>query len=83
MKLPTEQEWLDWQQHPCSEALRQILRNWQDSLKSQWAAGAFTDLSQFGTAILNAKAIGNCEAFERILDLEYEQLESELDDGKH
>jgi|APCry1669189101_1035198.scaffolds.fasta_scaffold99286_1 hypothetical protein len=82
MKLPTEQEWQEWKQHPCSEALQKILRNWQESLKSQWAAGTFTDQSQFGTAISNAKAIGNCEAFERVLELEYEQLESELDDGK-
>ena len=82
MKLPTSLEWDEWKQHPCSEALRQVLRNWQDQLKEQWAAGQFTDLAQFGTAILNAKAIGNCEAFQRILELEYEQLESELDDGK-
>ena len=82
MKLPTEQEWLEWKQHPCSEALQQILLNWKNELKSQWAAGTFTDLSQFGTAILNAKAIGNCEAFDKIAELEYEQLESELDDGK-
>ena len=58
-----------------------ILNNWKEQLKSQWAAGSFTDLSQFGTAILNAKAIGNCEAFDRMIELEYEQLEQELDNG--
>lgn len=81
MKLPTEQEWRDWKQHPCSEVMRIILNNWKEQLKSQWAAGSFTDLSQFGTAILNAKAIGNCEAFDRMIELEYEQLEQELDNG--
>jgi hypothetical protein len=48
-------------------------------LQEQWAAGQFTDQSSFGTTILNAKAIGVCESVDRLLNLEYEQLEGELD----
>lgn len=79
MKLPTEQEWKEWQQHPVTLSLQQVLRNWQHELKEQWASGAFTDQSQFATAISNAKAIGNCEAIDRVINLEYEQLEGEMD----
>jgi hypothetical protein len=78
MKLPTEQEWKEWQQHPATLALRKVLGNWQSNLKEQWAAGVFTDQSQFATAISNAKAIGNCEVIGRLIDFEYEQLEGEM-----
>lgn len=42
--------------------------------KESWASGAWTDMSQFGTAILNAKAIGKCELIEDVVSVEYEQL---------
>lgn len=48
-------------------------------LKNQWAAGQFTDLHKFGNAILNAKAIGKCEAFALLSELDYSQLLSEID----
>jgi hypothetical protein len=67
--------------HPATLALRQVLRLWQEEYKEQWAAGAYTDMSQFGTAILNAKAIGNCEALERVLGLDYNQAIGEIDDS--
>ena len=37
-------------------------------------------MGQFGTAILNAKAIGSCEAYEKIEQLEFEELLEELSD---
>ena len=78
-RAPTEQEFKDWQDHPATKALHDLLLERRNDLKEQWASGAFTDQSQFGTAILNAKAIGNCEAVELILNLEYEQLLGESD----
>ena len=44
-------------------------------------AGEFTDQSQFGTAISNAKAIGACQAFEDVLGVDLEQLVGESIDG--
>ena len=82
MKLPHEQEWKEWREHPCTKALHKILRAWQSELKDQWASGAFTDQSQFATAISNAKAIGNCEAIDRVIGIEYEQLEGELENAE-
>lgn len=79
-RLPTESEWNDWQDHPATIAQRRILRQWILDLKEQWAAGAFTDMGQFGTAILNAKAIGNCEAFDKVIGLDYEQMVGESND---
>ena len=68
--------------HPVTQALQLLLRRRQDDLKEQWAAGQFTDQGQFGTAILNAKAIGNCEAYEKIEQLDFEEFIEELSDDK-
>lgn len=80
-RLPLEQEWQEWLEHPATRALHRTLRLWQEEFKDQWAGGAFTDLSQYGTAILNAKAIGGCEALERVLGLDFEQVIGESKDG--
>lgn len=80
MEIPQEQEYLEWRQHPVTKAVFRLLWLREQGLKEQWASGAFTDQSQFGTAILNAKAIGNCEACASVRELDYVQLKGELED---
>lgn len=77
-----QEEFQEWKLHPVTQALEQALKNWKKTFQERWAAGEFTDQSQYGTAILNAKAIGNCELIERVLNLDMEQLEGELEDGQ-
>ena len=79
-RMPSESEFLEWQSHPVTIRLFERLRADKESLKERWASGAYTDQSQFGTAIMNAKAIGNCEAIDSITTLEYEQLLGESDE---
>jgi len=76
-----EETFLGWVDHPVTQELRKILRNRVNDLKEQWAAGAFTDQSQFATAILNAKAIGNCELAEFVIGLDFEQFQEESKDA--
>lgn len=57
----------------------ELLAGKVEDTKARWADGCFTDQGQFGTAILNAEAIGNCRAWGLILTLEYEDLLSEGD----
>lgn len=76
----TEQEHQDWLEHPATLALKEYLRSEIELRKEEWMAGAYTDQSQFGTAIMNAKAIGFCEAATKILELTFDELESS--DGK-
>lgn len=78
--LPDSNEFSEWLKHPVTEALFATLHQRIADLKEQWASGAFTDQSQFATAIANAKAIGNCEAIEGILSLDHEQLIGELNE---
>ena len=73
----TETEFNEWRDHPVTRAFLNTLRRWREDQKEVWASGAFTDQSHFGTVILNAKAIGNCEVLDRIVGFDYEQLESE------
>lgn len=80
----SEEDFLAWRQHPVTEGLLALLRGRVDGLKERWAAGQFTDPSQFGTAILNAQAIGECGLCETLIALDFEQYHSELyDDGEH
>lgn len=69
-----EEEWAGWKQHPATQALMRWAAGEVAQAKEQWASGQFTDQSQFGTAMLNAKAIGRCEAFGDLADLDYEQV---------
>lgn len=78
----TEVEFNEWRDNPVTKEFFATLRRWREDQKEVWASGAFTDQSQFGTVILNAKAIGNCEALDRIVGFEYVQLESEKDNGE-
>lgn len=80
--LLVEQEFQEWLLHPATQVLKQVLRAWVEERKDLWASGAFTDMSQFGTAILNAKAIGAVELCERVLGLDFEQLQSEQQDAR-
>ena len=79
-RLLTEQEWEEWQAHPGTLVLRNVLLSWKEQVKEQWAAGAFTDMSQFGTAIVNAKAIGEVQMIDQIIGLEYDRILAEVAD---
>ena len=69
-----EEEFKAWLEHPVTKLVKQLLRGKIEFKKEQWAAGLFTDQSQFATAIMNAKAVGSCEAWDEFLAIEYEDL---------
>lgn len=79
--MVTEEEWSEWLHHPATKLLHKWLAEQRCLLKERWAAGEFTDMSQFGTAIQNAKAIGNCEALELVEKLEYLQIVGDMSDA--
>ena len=54
-----------------------MLRNWVAEKKEQWVSGEFLHEGQFATAISNARAIGFCETAQVIIDLEFDQIETE------
>ena len=81
-RLPTEEEWRDWQDHPATKAFLECFRRRKEFLKEQWAEGQYTDQQHFATAILNARAIGKCEVCDQVVALDYEEMLGELTDGE-
>lgn len=47
-----------------------------------WANGDVSHYEQFGHSIANAMAIGECRAYQDVLDLDYGVMIGELSDGQ-
>ena len=82
MQVLSQEMFADWKEHPVTEALLEAVKLKRQRLHERWEAGQFTDQGQFGTAILNAKAIGQCEEILFLLELDVETLNMELADGE-
>lgn len=75
-----QKEFNEWLLHPTTKLLMAYLKREKDDVKERWAAGEFTDQSQFATAIVNAKAVGKCEAYSKIESIEYGDIEEQQDE---
>lgn len=75
-------EFSEWLQLPQTKQLWWLLLRWKEDLKEQWASGKFTDASNVATAMLNAAAIGKCEILDRVREITFDQLESEVEDER-
>lgn len=79
LRLPEQSEFLGWLDDPVTQAVFELMRRGVAARKEQWALGEFEDVQRHGAAVKGARALGNCEAFQSILDLDYEQLVGELE----
>ena len=79
-RLPTEEEWESWQQHPVTKVLARYLYQKQEEIKAAWAKGVFGNQVHLETVVLNSVAQGMHQCIEQILDLEYGQIVAELSD---
>ena len=70
-----EQQFSDWLQHPMTKYFMDWVRQGIKDDEDAWSSGAYTDQSQWGTAIKNAEAIGRCGLAKTILSIELKQLE--------
>lgn len=78
---PEEREFADWMLHPVTKRLLVAAERRRENLKEQWASGSFTDVHRYGTAIVNAKAIGRVQELDWIVQLEFVDLYEELESG--
>lgn len=74
-----EESWILWQENPVTREVKQLLRKWIKERQTQWADGLFLGEGQFATAVVNARAIGECDMARAILDMDLTTLE-ELDE---
>lgn len=76
-KSPQEIEFDEWKSHPVTRRFFNQLRKQQTILMQQWAAGQFTDISRYGAATLNARAIGEYKILDRLLETDVSDLYEE------
>lgn len=75
-----EEEWAEWLLNPATQALMEFLRRSQVALQQQWAAGQFQGESHDELLTRNAAALGEHAAYERLLELTYQQIVETIDD---
>lgn len=78
----TEQEFLDWKQHPATRELMRILEAKREELRQRWESGAFTDYEKEATVLVNVGNLGTCKGYAFVADFTYEQYLMEIDDGE-
>ena len=69
-------DWEEWRESPVTKAVfRRFPLKAMDSLKDQWAHSNFMgEGNRDEVLLLNAAALGEYKAYERLVELEYEQL---------
>jgi ABC-type dipeptide/oligopeptide/nickel transport system ATPase component len=71
----TEQEFLEWKEHPATKTLMKALTNEREFMKEQLVRGNVSD---------EAELIGRCNAILNIVALDYKDLvEGAREDGKY
>ena len=79
----SEDDYKSWLEHTGTKHFLAAMRQKKEVLKEQWAAGKFTDLHEYATSIKNAKAIGQCEEIDWILDMDHNVINAEIEDGEY
>lgn len=73
-KLPTEEEWIEWLGHSCTQRLRYWAEVERERLKESWANGDFSAAFDIEMAVKNAGATGACSIFVEVIDLDYQKV---------
>ena len=71
---------VEWLNHPCTRGLIKNVKRDRTALMEQWASGSFTDSTSAGTAQLNAKALGQINVLDDLLD-SFNQLQEQLSEN--
>lgn len=76
--MPVSQEQLDeWLAHPVTREFGARLRRERQKLMELWANGAFSDETEFKTAVKEAAAIRHCQVLDTLLQLDPEDFDPE------
>lgn len=71
-----------WLQHPVTKELKTILGARREQLRQQWEGGSFIDYDKSTTILVNVGNVGTCKGYAFVMELDYEQYLTEIDDGK-
>ena len=73
-KMPSQDEWEDWLQHPCTKRLRFWAQHGRQDLMEGWAKGNFAAAFTMEMAVKNAGATGACSVYELVNEMDYELI---------
>lgn len=79
-KLPSPEEFLSWEAHPVTRVVKAYLRIAQESIKDQWASGAFQHDDPTTTQSANLSAMAGIRQIDDLINLDYDQLKGTLSD---
>lgn len=71
MRELSEDEFRDWKEHPLTRVFLHWVADNIKGLEKSWGRGNFTGPDAFETVQLNSKALGKCEAYERVLEWDH------------
>ena len=79
-EVVTEELFLDWLEHPVTQAVKRVQARKREELRTQWENGELVDMTEFKTAVESAHAMGQARAAKWLLELDLETLKGELAD---
>lgn len=77
----TEEMFADWWEHPVSKILRETVLVRRQTLHELWEQGEYFDMFDHASALKNARGIGMCEVLVWLINLDFEILKGEAEDG--
>ena len=79
-----EEEFKGWLTHPVTKELRTVMARKRAKLRDQWEFGSFTHPEYITAAMYNANAIGKCQVYQEIQELDYDDFLTDVEeaDGK-
>lgn len=72
----------DWLEHPVSQILREVLAGKRQARKDAWESGEVLQLGQDEQMLRNAAAIGECQGFKYVQELDFETLQGDMEDAR-
>ena len=80
----TEEMFADWLDHPVTVALQRVLLpHLRAERKDQWESGEILSLAKDEQMLRNAAALGECQGYKYIQELDFETMKGDLEDVEH
>ena len=76
----SKEEWEEWRLSQVTKALLDYLRRSQVLLQEQWGSKMFQGETGYEVGVRNATALGEYEAYGRLLELDVDKLNEVLND---
>ena len=82
VEVITEEMFADWLDHPVTAVLqRRLLPHKRAERKNAWESGEILSLAKDEQMLRNAAALGECQGFRYVQELNYETMKGDLEDA--